>query len=176
MLTFGHGRLQREELAALLTDAGVQAVVDVRRFPGSRANPAAAKGEIPALLGELGIDYRWDQRLGGRRSLTKEQDAASQDTWWHVAAFRAYAGWTRTADFQQAAQQLWEQAREQTTAVMCSEAVWWRCHRRLIADVTQLQAGQDVRHLLHNGTTPAHHPSEGARLGPDGLVVWDGQG
>ena len=64
MLTFGHGRLDRDELATLLTDAGVERVIDVRRFPGSKANEAAARGQVPDLLSELGIDYRWDERLG----------------------------------------------------------------------------------------------------------------
>lgn len=174
MLTFGHGRLDQDQLGALLTGAGVEAVVDVRRFPGSRANPAAARGAVPDLLAGLGIDYRWEERLGGRRSLTAAEDAASPDTWWQVPAFRAYAAWTRTPQWQDAAAQLWEQAQAARTAVMCSEAVWWRCHRRLIADVTSLQAELPVEHLMHDGRLRAHLVSEGARLDDTRHVVWDG--
>ncbi|MDO5712680.1 MAG: DUF488 domain-containing protein [Micrococcales bacterium] len=173
MLTFGHGRLERAELGELLAGAGVEAVVDVRRFPGSRANPAAARGAIPDLLTQVGIAYRWDERLGGRRSLTKAQDEASPDTWWRVKAFRAYAAWTRSPQFRAGAQDLWELARSTRTAVMCSEAVWWRCHRRLIADVTELEGGLPVLDLMHDGRLLPHEPSAGARLGPGG-VVWDG--
>ncbi len=95
MLTFGHGRLTRDQLADLLVNAGVARVIDVRRFPGSRANAAAARDAIPQLAVELDIEYRWDERLGGRRTLTAEQDRESPDTWWRVRAFRAYAGWRR---------------------------------------------------------------------------------
>ncbi|MBB1009390.1 DUF488 domain-containing protein, partial [Dietzia sp. SLG510A3-3B2-2] len=70
LFTVGHGRLDRDELARLLTGAGVELLVDIRRFPGSRANSAAAKGAVPEIVGEVGIDYRWEEDLGGRRSLT----------------------------------------------------------------------------------------------------------
>lgn len=172
MLTFGHGRLTRDQLADLLVNAGVARVIDVRRFPGSRANAAAARDAIPQLAVELDIEYRWDERLGGRRTLTAEQDRESPDTWWRVRAFRAYAGWTRDALFRQALPSLVAAPAE--AAVMCSESVWWRCHRRVISDVLVLEAGVTVRHLMHDGRVNEHAPSAGARLGSDGLVVWDG--
>lgn len=174
MLTFGHGRLDRQELGRLLTEAEVQRVVDVRRFPGSRANPAAARGEIPDLLADLGIEYRWDARLGGRRALTKAEDEASPDTWWRVAAFRAYAGWTRSPEFRSALPELLAQDDTGVTAVMCSEAVWWRCHRRLIADVVLGEAQRPVWHLMHDGRLMPHELSAGASFRPDGELVWDG--
>lgn len=173
MLTFGHGRLGRDELTALLQDAGVELVVDVRRFPGSRRNSAAARDELPPLLAEAGIDYRWEERLGGRRSLTKEERAQSPDGWWRVAAFRAYAGWTRTPEFRAALDDLLEDDATRSTAIMCSESVWWRCHRRLISDVVLLESGRDVGHLMHSGKVTPHPPSEGARRGDDGQLVWD---
>lgn len=175
MLTFGHGRLGRDELGALLTGAGVTRVVDVRRFPGSRANEAAAKGAVPGLLDELGLEYRWEERLGGRRNLTAEQDQESPDTWWRVAAFRAYAGWTRSEEFRAALPQLLREDEDGTTAIMCSEAVWWRCHRRIVSDVLSLGHGRTVRHLMHDGRLTDHPVSEGARpAGGDGTLVWDG--
>ncbi|HET9501397.1 MAG TPA: DUF488 domain-containing protein [Marmoricola sp.] len=176
LLTFGHGRLSRDALATLMRDAGVERVVDVRRFPGSRANEAAARGEIPALLEELDVDYRWDERLGGRRHLTAEQDAASPDTWWQVKAFRAYAGWTRAEEFRAALPELLGDVADARTAVMCSESVWWRCHRRLIADVSELAHGVPVEHLMHSGSLTPHRVSAGARRTADGALVWDGEG
>ena len=173
MLTFGHGRLDGTGLAALLTGAGVEAVVDVRRFPGSRANPDSARGQIPVTLDGVGIDYRWDERLGGRRSLPTAERESSPDRWWRVEAFRAYAGWTRSDEFRSAVPELVADDGRQVSAIMCSEAVWWRCHRRLISDVLVLEQGVEVRHLMHDGRVVEHVPSEGARLDADGHVVWD---
>jgi uncharacterized protein (DUF488 family) len=173
LLTFGHGRLSSAELAALLRGTGVERVVDVRRFPGSRTNEAAAKGAVPALLEEIGIDSRWDERLGGRRQLSAADDERSPDSWWQVKAFRAYAAWTRSDDFRAGMAELLGEVREQRTAVMCSEAVWWRCHRRIIADVAVLAHDVPVEHLMHTGKLTAHRPSDGARTAGH-EVVWDG--
>lgn len=175
LLTVGHGRLDRDELADLLLRAGVQTVVDVRRFPGSRANEAAARGAVEEICHGAGIRYHWEQRLGGRRSLAKEQDAASPDTWWRVKAFRAYAAWTRTEEFRVGLNDLTRQIEESRTAIMCSESVWWRCHRRIIADVVALEHDVPVEHLMPSGDLRRHEPSAGARVGADGRVVWDGQ-
>lgn len=174
LLTFGHGRLDRDALAALLGGAGVELVIDVRRFPGSRANEAAARGRVPELLAELGVDYRWEERLGGRRRLTAAEDRASADTWWRVEAFRAYAAWTRSADFRAAIPDLLADVRRRRTAVMCSEAVWWRCHRRIIADVVLLGHDVPVSHLMHDGRLVPHSGSEGAVRDADVGLVWSG--
>src|SRR5690606_6355339 len=165
MLTFGHGRLTRDELGALLTGAGVECVLDVRRFPGSRTNPAAAQGRVGDLAAELGIAYRHDERLGGRRRLSAEDAARSPDPWWQVAQFRAYAGWTRSEEFREGLAELLADVGHRRTAIMCSEAVWWRCHRRIIADVVLLEHGVAVQHLMHDGALRDHVPSEGARRG-----------
>ncbi|WP_091182039.1 DUF488 domain-containing protein [Paramicrobacterium humi] len=174
LLTFGHGRLERQELADLLRDARIERVVDVRRFPGSRANEAAARGQVPELLAEIGIAYRWDQRLGGRRRLDKH--TPSPDTWWRVEAFRAYSAWTRGDEFQTALPDLVDDIGTARTAVMCSESVWWRCHRRIIADVVALGCGIPVEHLMHTGKLTAHEPSEGARVLEGTRLVWDDAG
>ncbi|GAA1724907.1 DUF488 domain-containing protein [Brachybacterium phenoliresistens] len=175
LITVGHGQLDREQLEELLTGAGVEHLVDVRRFPGSRTHEAAARGAIPDLCAAAGIGYRWDERLGGRRRLTAAEDAETPDTWWRVAAFRAYAAWTRSADFRAGAQDLAADAAAARTAILCSEAVWWRCHRRLIADVMLLEHGLEVLDLLHSGALNPHEPSEGARRDADGRVIWDGR-
>lgn len=173
LLTVGHGRLERDELADLLTGAGITQLVDVRRFPGSRTNDAAARGAIEEICSGAGIGYRWDERLGGRRRLSKDEDAASPDTWWRVKQFRAYAAWTRSEDFRAGIAALREDLSRTRTAVLCSEAVWWRCHRRLIADVMLLEHGTAVLDLMHSGQQRPHEPSQGARLDEDGHVVWD---
>lgn len=176
LLTVGHGRLDRDDLGRLLTDAGVSLLVDIRRFPGSRANPAAAKGSVPDLTAAAGIDYRWEEDLGGRRTLTAAERDASPDTWWRVEAFRAYSAWTRTGGFRAALDRVVADARARRTAVMCSEAVWWRCHRRIVADVVAAEPayGLPVGHLMHDGRITAHSPSAGLRLDTGGRAVWDG--
>ena len=94
------------------------------------------------------------------------------DTWWRVQQFAAYAAYTRTASFAEALSELVEQTRRQHTAMMCSEAVWWRCHRPILADVATLEYSVPVRHLMHDGRLVAHVPSEGARMRDDGQLVW----
>lgn len=173
LLTLGHGRLTEEELAALVAGAGIDLVVDIRRFPGSRANPASARGAIGATLAGIGVDYRWEERLGGRRSLTAAQRARSPDTWWRVEAFRAYAAWTRSPDFRTALPELVGPIASARTAIMCSESVWWRCHRRLVSDVLVMEHDIAVRHLMPDGRLTPHPVSEGARRGPDGHLIWD---
>jgi uncharacterized protein (DUF488 family) len=170
LLTLGHGRLDEGTLGSLLRGASVALLVDVRRFPGSRANPAVSREALSHWLPKLDIEYRWEERLGGRRSRPLGED---EDPWWRVDAFGAYAAHTRTPEFREAMRVLLSEAAERRAAVMCSESVWWRCHRRLIADVAVLAHGKPVRHLMHDGRQTEHRPSEGARVRPDGLVVWD---
>lgn len=169
LLTVGHGTASEAELVALLRAAGVAEVVDVRRFPGSRANPHVARAELERWLPDAGIAYRWEPRLGGRRSRPADAAEADRDAWWEVAAFRAYAAHTRTPEFREALDELVAGARARPTAVMCSEAVWWRCHRRLVADAAVLLHRLPVRHLAHDGRLTEHEPSAGARVAPDGL-------
>ncbi len=174
VITVGHGNLAGDQLLHLVAGAGVELLVDVRRFPGSRRNPDVATDRLAELLPANGIAYRWDVRLGGRRRLTKAEDAASPDRWWRVAAFRAYAAYTRTPEFREAISDLLADASNQPTAIMCSESVWWRCHRRIITDVLVLEHGVPVEHLMHDGRLTPAEPSAGARrVPPDGFLVWD---
>lgn len=172
LLTVGHGRLDRRGLAEQLTGAGVGLLVDVRRFPGSRSSPDVQQDALAQWLPEEGIGYRWEERLGGRRRLPPGTD--SPDVWWEVDAFRAYAAHTRTREFLEALDRLLGETTRTVTAVMCSESVWWRCHRRLIADVVLLAHALPVRHLMPGGRMSTHRPADGARVRDDGLVVWDG--
>ncbi|WP_081236466.1 DUF488 domain-containing protein [Streptomyces viridosporus] len=169
LITFGHGTADRDRIARLLRDAGVTAVVDVRIAPGSRRDPDVARERLSSWMPEQGIAYRWERDLGGFRKPAPD----SPDVVWRNASFRGYAAHTRSPDFVAAAERLLDQAAVARTAVMCSEAVWWRCHRRLIADFAVLARGTPVGHLMHDGRTHPHTPTPGVRLREDGLLVYD---
>jgi uncharacterized protein (DUF488 family) len=172
LLTAGHGRLSGAELTDLLRGAEVRSLVDIRRFPGSRAHPDMSSDAMSSWLPAAGIGYRWEERLGGRRRLPP--DAPREDPWWQVEQFAAYAAHTRTAQFDAALGEVLDESASGTVLVMCSESVWWRCHRRLVADVAALRYGVPVSHLMHDGRLTPHPVAAGARLREDGYVVWDG--
>ena len=170
LLTVGHGEASQTQLVDLLVVADVALVVDVRRFPGSRRHPHVARAEIEQWLPSSGVPYRWEPRLGGRRRVPRTQE--DSDPWWKVEAFRAYAAHTRTEEFQAAAVELLDDVSARppgNVAIMCSESLWWRCHRRLIADVMVLLEAVPVRHLGHDGQLTDHVPAAGARISSDGL-------
>lgn len=166
LLTIGHDTSDRAELIARLRTAGVASVVDVRRYPGSRRDPEMAREAMERWLPESGVAYRWEPRLGGRRRVRR--DRAERDGWWRVEAFRAYADHMRSEEFGAALDQLVAEA-DGTLAVMCSEFVWWRCHRRLIADAAVLLRGVPVVHVMPDGGRRSHEPSAGAVV-VDGLL------
>ncbi len=170
LLTVGHGPEDRTRLGARLTAAGVGLVVDVRRFPGSRSNPDVRRDALADWLPAAGVGYRWDARLGGRRQLPP--DAPVADGWWTVARFAAYAAHTRTPEFAEALDEVLADAVRSAVTVMCSEYLWWRCHRRLIADVAVLGRGVAVQHLMPDGRLSPHRPSEGAVVGAGGTLRW----
>ena len=169
LVTFGHGTASADRIAQLLRGAAVTGVVDIRIAPGSRRNPHVARSELERWLPGQGISYRWEKRLGGFRRAAPD----SPDTVWREAAFRGYAGHMRTAEFLAAVAELLDQAAGQRTAVMCSESLWWRCHRRLVADFVSVARQVPVRHLMPDGRLAAHQPTPGLRLRPDGLLVYD---
>jgi uncharacterized protein (DUF488 family) len=169
LVTFGHSTAGRERITGLLRAAGVTAVVDVRTAPGSRRDPDLLRERLAAWLPGAGIGYRWEPALGGFRPLP----ADSPDVVWRNESFRGYAAHTRSPEFVSAMDRLLHEAAGARTAVMCSEAVWWRCHRRLIADFAVLARGVPALHLMHDGRLSAHTPTPGARLRDDGLLVYD---
>jgi uncharacterized protein (DUF488 family) len=169
LVTFGHGTASAERIAELLRDAGVRLLVDVRTAPGSRRSPHVARDEIARWLPEHGVAYRWDKRLGGWRTSPPD----SPDNALRNRSFAGYAAHMRSPQFLAAVDDLLAAAVGECTAIMCAESLWWRCHRRLIADFLALARGVDVRHLMHDGRLHPHRPSDIARFRPNGLLVYD---
>lgn len=169
LLTYGHGTESAERTVATLAGAGVASLVDIRTAPGSRRNPQFARTAMEDWLPEAGIAYRWEKRLGGFR----RPSAGNPDVAWRESMFRGYAEYMRSADFRAAVDGVLAEAGERQVAVMCSESVWWRCHRRLVADFVSVARGVEVRHLMHDGRVEPHRPSPGLRLRDDGLLVYD---
>ena len=164
--TIGHGARPIEELIAILVDAEVDTLVDVRRFPGSRRHPQFGRDALAATLRTAGLHYAWEgDTLGGRR----QRQPGSRHTALRNASFAAYADHMDTPEFRTAVEGLTAGA-----AVMCAETLWWRCHRMLIADALVLR-GVTVEHLLEVGKSRPHRVTEGARPGPDGWPVYDEQ-
>lgn len=172
LLTVGHGTATAEELGTRLRDARVMSLVDIRIGPGSRRHPHVNRTAMAEWLPSYGVGYRWERRLGGFRPLPVD----SPDTALRNGSFRGYAAWMRTPEFLAAVEELLASAATESTAVMCSESVWWRCHRRLVADFVQLASGLPVEHLMPDGRRTPHRPTEGVRLRCDGLLVYDSAG
>lgn len=166
--TVGHGTLTAAAFLELLRVAGVATVVDVRSYPGSRRHPQFAREAMTGWLTDAGVRYEWERRLGGRR----RPDDPSPNTALRVEAFRGYADHMAGADFAAGLDRLLALAEARSTAVMCAESVWWRCHRRLLADALVLLRGVEVEHLFHDGRLVAHQPSPEARVDA-GRLVYD---
>jgi uncharacterized protein (DUF488 family) len=141
--TVGHSTRTLEELVELLRAHGVQRLVDVRTIPRSRHNPQFDQETLGPALRRLGLDYRHMKALGGLRHVR----ADSPNTGWRNASFRGYADYLQTPAFEEALEQLIALAAEEPTAIMCAEAVPWRCHRSLIADALTAR-GASVRHIM----------------------------
>jgi uncharacterized protein (DUF488 family) len=169
LLTYGHGTDDAERTVATLRTASVASLVDIRIAPGSRRYPQFARAAMEEWLPEAGISYRWEKRLGGFRKPGPD----SPDVAWREDMFRGYAGYMRSADFLAAIDRVLAEAAERQVTVMCSESLWWRCHRRLVADFACAARGVEVRHLMHDGRLEPHHLSPGLRLRDDGLLVYD---
>jgi len=166
LITVGHGTLSQDAFVELLRQAEVRAVVDVRIAPGSRRSPHFLREALERWLPEAGVGYRWEQALGGFRP----EPLVVLDTALRNASFRAYAAYMRTPEFQAALRGMLASAEETRTAVMCSETVWWRCHRRLIADHATLLDGVAVHHLMPPGRLAPHAVTHGVRVAGTSLL------
>ncbi|MFD6025144.1 DUF488 domain-containing protein [Streptomyces griseoluteus] len=165
--TVGHSTRDFDELVTMLRNHGITHLVDVRSFPSSRKFP---QWNGPAIEEALppGIEYRWIPQLGGRRHTPK--GVPSPNGAWRVKAFRDYADHMATAEFREGLDELLELAEHGRPAIMCSEAVPWRCHRRLITDAL-LVAGADVDHILSATSTRPASLNENARV-EDGRLTY----
>jgi uncharacterized protein (DUF488 family) len=169
LLTFGHGTATEPRIAELLRVAGVRRLVDIRTAPGSRRSPHVSRAELQRWLPEHGIAYRWEKRLGGwRKPRPDSPDAALRER-----PFAGYAAHMRSPEFRSAVDELLDEAAAARAAIMCAESVWWRCHRRMVADFVVLSRGVPVLHLMHDGRSQLHIPSDLARVREDGLLVYD---
>jgi uncharacterized protein (DUF488 family) len=157
--TIGHSTRPLEEFVELLTANKIEAVADVRRYPGSRRSPHFAREPLRRALERRGLVYVWFPELGGRRTPL----ADSPNTGWRSAAFRGYADYMATEAFADGLDRLVNVASGLRTAIMCAELLWWRCHRGLIADVLRwLQF--EVIHIMGPGSTAVHPYTPPARV------------
>lgn len=164
--TVGHSTHPLDEFIALLRRQRITRVADVRRFPGSRKHPQFNPDALARALTETGVAYTPIPELGGRR----RPRADSPHTRWRNEAFRGYADYMDTPEFAAAAAHLAELARADRVAIMCSEGVWWRCHRSLIADYFKAR-GWEVLHIL-GAAEPKEHPYTSAASIVDGVLTY----
>jgi uncharacterized protein (DUF488 family) len=168
--TIGHSKRSVAELAALLMAAGADFVVDVRAFPRSRSNPQFNADALPQALAAFGIGYEHVAELGGRRG--RQRDVPHErNAFWTNESFHNYADYAESEAFRTGLARLIELGRHRRCAIMCAEAVWWRCHRRIIADYL-LAHGERVLHILPDGRTAPAQSTPGARPRPDGTLAY----
>ena len=153
----------------MLTEHGIRVLVDVRRYPASRRHPQFGREALAASLIRAGIEYVHEPDLGGRRTARPD----SQHTAWRVEAFRGYADHMESAEFAAALERLMRRAAGTPTAILCAEAVPWRCHRRLISDAL-VARGIEVLHILGPGHAAPHELDANARVLPGGRLLYAG--
>jgi uncharacterized protein (DUF488 family) len=168
--TIGHSTRPLDEFIALLQPNGVARVVDVRSFPRSRTNPQYNIETFPQALATLGIAYEHAAALGGKRGRQKDVPE-DVNGFWDVEGFHNYADYALGAEFRRGFEQLLELGGRERVAVMCAEAVWWRCHRRIITDYL-LAADRDVWHILGKDAIEPARITPAARPGPQGTLVY----
>ena len=167
LFSVGHGTASEQELLDRLALGEVRRLVDVRTAPGSRRHPHLGRDRLQEWLPAAGVAYRWEPRLGGFRKPAPD----SPDVVWQNDSFRGYAGHLRTDDARAALAELLADGAAARTAFMCSETVWWRCHRRLVSDALVLLHDVPVQHLMPGRLSP-HRPTPGARVA-GGVLVYD---
>ena len=165
--SIGHGARPPDEFLAILDGAKIAALADVRSFPGSRRHPHFGARALAASLTDAGLEYVHLPGLGGRREPREDSPHRAL----RVAAFRGYADHMATEEFARDYARLMELARERPTAFTCAETLWWRCHRRMIADRLTVD-GWNVTHLLGPNKREPHRLWDAARI-VDGHLVYD---
>jgi uncharacterized protein (DUF488 family) len=165
--TVGHSTQSLDQFLGLLAAHDIEMVADVRRYPGSRRWPHFAREALAGALADRGLGYDWFPELGGRRA----PRADSANTAWRNAGFRGYADYMATEPFAEGLARLASLGCGLRTAIMCAEAVWWRCHRRIIADYL-IAAGETVFHILGQGRVVPARMTAAAQLAPDGALTY----
>lgn len=173
ILTVGHSTHPIGEFLGLLHGAGATCLVDVRKLPGSRRNPQFDEENLAPSCEDAGIAYLREERLGGLRGAS-HRISPEVNGFWENQSFHRYADYALSAEFADGLNRLVGLAApERLPAIMCSEAVWWRCHRRIIADHL-LARNVPVAHLMPDGRVTPAVLTEGARIGDDGTVTYPG--
>ena len=162
LFSIGHSNQPLDRFLGLLVQHRIEALVDIRRFPGSRKYPHWNQKNLAASLQAAGIEYHWIETLGGRRR-SKKAAPASPNLGLRNESFRNYADYMLMEEFHQAAEKLLEVAARKRTAMMCGEAVYWRCHRRLVSDFL-LANNVAVQHIFPNGEIRPHKLTEGGKV------------
>jgi len=168
--TIGHSTRLLAELIDILETEKIRLIVDVRAIPRSRTNPQFNLDALPGPLGEHGIEYVHLAELGGRRG-RQRGIGCSPNTFWQNQSFRNFADYAMTEVFQQGFAKLKRLGEARPCAIMCSEALWWRCHRRIIADYL-IFAGETVVHIFARGKKETAKPTPAARPTGDGKIVY----
>jgi uncharacterized protein (DUF488 family) len=168
--TIGHSTRSLDEFVVLLRANGVERVVDVRAIPRSRTNPQYNEDSLPRSLAPFGFGYEHIAALGGLRRKTPGTDPQA-NAYWENESFHNYADYTASEEFRRGFERLREAGALQRCAVMCAEAVWWRCHRRIIADHL-LAAGKEVWHIMGPEKVEPAKMTPAARPGPNATLVY----
>jgi len=166
--TIGHSTRSLAEFLKMLQSFDIKILADIRSMPGSRRFPQFNKEDLKISLEEAGIQYIHLDDLGGRRKVKKD----SKNNRWNNDSFRGYADYMETEEFENAIVKLKYLAIEQPTAYMCSEAVWWRCHRSMVSDNLKAK-GWTVLHIMATGKAPEHKYTSPARIVDDNVLYFD---
>ncbi|GAC1330406.1 MAG: DUF488 domain-containing protein [Beijerinckiaceae bacterium] len=172
--TIGHSTHPTPVFVELLRQSGVDLVVDVRTVPRSRTNPQFNRDALPESLADYQIGYEHIAELGGLRG-RQLLAAPSPNAFWQNASFRNFADYALTGAFRSGLERLRKLGSERRPAIMCAEAVWWRCHRRIITDYL-IVAGDPVLHILGPGKVQAAKLTPAARLAPEGGLIYPASG
>jgi uncharacterized protein (DUF488 family) len=170
IFTIGHSTRTIEQFTGMLRSFEIEALADIRNYPGSRRYPHFNKENLAQSLSENGIQYHHFKALGGRR--TPRPD--SKNKRWRIAAFRGYADYMETPEFKEAIHALEDLGMNLRTAYMCSEAVWWSCHRSLVSDYLKIH-GWNVMHIMSEGKAVEHPYTKAARISDGKLSYEDDQ-
>ena len=170
IVTVGHSNHPLDRFLALLDQHEVEALVDIRRFPGSRKHPHFNRDNLAVALPKSGVEYRWLEALGGRRHKQRDE---SPNLGLENKSFRNYADYMLTDEFREGVEELLNIARKKRTAIVCAEGLFWRCHRRLVSDYL-VANGVTVQHMMPSGDLRPHKLTPAAVI-ENGRVTYPGE-